>query len=460
MKKSFKLISISLFFILLFTSGFGCGSPSTSKQSNLEQITLDYWRVFDGTDAFSEIIQNYNKTHPNITINYRKFRYEEYEYELLNAFAEDRGPDIFSIHNTWIKKYQSKLSPMPESISMVYPVEKGGLKKEIVPQTKTKPSITIKQLRDNFAETVYHDVVFEDQIYGLPLSVDTLALYYNRDLLNNAGITDIPQYWNKKFQEHVKKLTIQDSKRGIVQSGVALGGSKNIDRYTDILSLLMMQNGSVMMNERGQVMFHAVPPHSQEQNYNPGMEALRFYTDFSNPAKEVYSWNTNLDNSIDMFTSGNLAFMFNYAYRLPEIKAKAPKLNFSVSKMLQIEGSPRNINFANYWIETVSQKSEHKQEAWDFIQFMTTNPDQAKLYLEKTQKPTALKSLISKQKKENSELGIFSEQTLTAKSWYRGRNPQAMENIMAELINRVVNNELAIKDAITQAANKVQQTIN
>ncbi len=453
-----KIISLALLAIFVLGSGFGCKTVDKETKAAMEPLTLTYWRVFDGPDAFQEIIDKYKVIHPNITINYRKLRYEEYEAELLNAFAEDRGPDILSLHNTWLPKYQNKLTPMPESITMAYPVEKGSIKKEVIPELRTVRSLSLKDLRDKFVDAVYSDVVLEDgKIYGLPLSVDTLALYYNRDLLNNAGITAAPKYWNKEFQQNVKKLTKQDPTQGIIQSGIALGGSNNIERYSDILAVLMMQNGATMMDGK-QVLFNVVPAATRDTNYNPGLEALRFYIDFSNPGKEVYSWNDDLPNSLEMFISGKLALMFGYSYHLATIKAQAPKLNFSVSTLPQIEGSPMEINFANYWVESVSKKSLYPNEAWDFVQF-ATKEEQAKTYLEKTDKPTALRSLVATQREDN-EIGVFAAQVLTAKSWYRGKSVSAAETAIAEMINSAKQSADKILEVINTGAAKVQQTVN
>ncbi|HKK54132.1 MAG TPA: extracellular solute-binding protein [Patescibacteria group bacterium] len=455
-----KIIAISLLLLFILTSGFGCKGVDKEVQEAMKPITLEYWRVFDGPDTFEEIIKNYNRIHPFINIEYKKLRYEEYEDELLNALAEDRGPDMFSIHNTWMKKYENKIKPLPEQITMAYPVEKGSIKKEIIPELRTKRTISPKQLKDIFVDVVSHDVVFDDnKIYGLPMYVDTLALYYNRSLLNNAGIATIPKYWNSEFQQSVKKLTKHDNRYGIIQSGVSLGGSDNIERYSDILSLLMMQNGAIMLNDSNQVQFHSIPPAFKSDDYNPGLEALRFYTDFSNPTKEVYSWNEDLNSSMEMFISGNLALTFSYSYSLEDIKNRAPKLNFSVAKMPQIEGNPIDINFANYWIEVVSKKSKYADEAWDFIHFATSQ-EQVTSYLDETNKPTAIRSIISEQEIENPELSIFANQTLTARSWYQGESPQAMEEIMGEMIDSIINKESELIEAINLAASKVQQTIN
>ncbi len=455
-----KLTILSLLAIFILGSGFGCKTPDAKTQAAMTPITLTYWRVFDDSDAFSEIITKYRALHPHITIEYRKLRYEEYEKALLNALAEDRGPDIFSVHNTWIKEYESKIAPMPATITMPYSVVSGTIKKETTIELRTTNSPTLKDIKDRFVDAVGYDVISDNgQVYGLPLSVDTLAMFYNKDLFNNAGISQAPQYWNKEFLQDIKKLTKQDAKKELIQSGVALGGSSNINRFSDILSVLMMQNGAVMM-DGNQVLFNLVPPASKDTGYNPGLEALRFYTDFSNSGKESYAWNGALPNSLEMFTSGKLAIYFGYSFDLPTIKTQAPKLNFSVAKLPQIEGNPpTNVNFANYWVEVVSKKSAHQNEAWDFIQFITKE-EQAKSYLEKTKKPTALRSLVASQR-TSDEIGVFADQVLTAKSWYKGKNALAAEDAFKEMIDTVVNNTgERIQDVINNAVSKIQQTIN
>lgn len=459
MRKKVIAYCLALIFVFISSSGFGCSLDGQEKKASTDPITLTYWRVFDGEDDFADIIKTYKAQHPYVTIEYRKLRYEEYESELLNAMAEDRGPDIFSIHNTWVRKYESKLAPAPATTQMVFPVVKGSVKKEVVNEVRTQNFYTPNSLRNTFVEVVASDVVIDGKIYGLPLSVDTLAMYYNRDLFNNAGIASPSAYWNKDLLKSVNKLTVQDIKRGIIQSGVAMGGSNNISRASDILSALMIQNGAIMMTDEGFVSFNLIPEKNQANGYNPGQEALRFYADFANPTKEAYSWNEEQPNALDMFISGNLAIMFGYAYDMETIKTQAPKLNFSVAKFPQIEGNPpTNVNFANYWVEVVSKKSKHQNEAWNFLQFITSE-EQAKVYLEKTKKPTALRNLIQSQV-DDAEIGVFASQVLNAQSWYRGKNPQAAESAIKEMIKLVVENpSAAIKPIIDAAAAKVQQTI-
>ena len=220
-----------------------------------------------------------------------------------------------------------------------------------------------------------------------------------------------------------------------------------------------MQNGANMMSDSGQILFNTVPANSPSGDYNPGLMALRFYTDFANPIKEVYSWNNNLENSLNSFASGKTAIMFGYAYHLPLIKTMAPKLNFMIAPLPQIEGSNVSVNFANYWVEVVSKKSKYVNEAWNFIQFMS-NEENVSSYLNKTKKPSALRSLVSKQR-DDLEIGVFAEQALTARSWYKGKNANLMEKFFAEMIDAALADmENKLLDIINLYASRIQQTVN
>jgi len=446
----------SLLSVFLFTTGLRCTFITPSQKELLQPIELTWWGVFDDSTSFQDIINDYRAQHPNISINYRKLRPEEFETELLNALAEDRGPDIFTIHNTWIGGYVNKIEALPSKTKMAYQVTQKslGIKEETIIEVRETTSLTPEQLKQRFIDVVSDDVLRGGKIYGLPLAVDTLALYYNRDLLNNAGIPLPPDNW-LTLQENVKKLTFQDKDRKLVQSGIAIGTGINVERATDILSLLMMQNGAEMT--RGNIVtFGVVPQNTADRSYNPGPEAVRFYTDFANDSREVYTWDPAFSNSIDAFAEGRVALLFAYNYHIPYLEAKRQgKLNYGITKAPQIKGRPE-VNFANYWVQVVSKKSTHINEAWDFLQF-ATRAEEAKKYLDKTVRPTALRELIPAQSADD-RLREFAEQLLTAKSWYRGNNATATEKALSDLIE-AVRSGAVLQDAINVAALKIQQTL-
>jgi uncharacterized protein Yka (UPF0111/DUF47 family) len=81
------------------------------------------------------------------------------------------------------------------------------------------------------------------------------------------------------------------------------------------------------------------------------------------------------------------------------------------------------------------------------------NYDPAIAYLEKTRKPAARRDLIELQKTD-PELGVFAKDNLIAKSW-RQAQPEAVENIFAEMIDQVNRNQANVNDAIRTASQRV-----
>ena len=125
-------------------------------------------------------------------------------------------------------------------------------------------------------------------------------------------------------------------------------------------------------------------------------------------------------------------------------------------KVPQIAGNPE-INFANYWVETVSKKSKYQDAAWDFLQFITVD-ERVKKYLDVAKKPSALRSLLPKQF-DDLELGAFASEVLTAKTWYRGVDIKAAEAALTDMIESVAAGVQKTEEAINFAVQKINQTI-
>jgi len=451
---------------LLLTAGLGCKGVSKEVAQASRPLMLTYWRVFEDSDTISDAINAYRMLHPNITIDYRKLTYEEYKKAILDALAEDKGPDIFSLHNTWIREWLPRLAPAPPVLTVPFREVQGTIKKEAVTVLRQLPGPSIKQLANDFVDVVSSDVIIPTEqadpraplvprIYGLPLSVDTMVMYFNRDILNASGITEPATHW-REFQDQVKKITKLDEVGTIIQSAAALGTADNVERSTDILALLMMQNGSQMTDDNNMATFDKYTPETAGQALTPGAAALVFYHDFANPEKEVYTWNDKMPDSLQAFADGRVAYFFGYAYHLPQIHALNPKLNFGIANFPQIEGN-KPVNYANYWVEVVSKKTQHRDEAWDFVQFLT-KAEQAAKYLAKTDKPTALRSLVNGQL-ESLDLSVFASQVPTAKSWYHGQDAAATEKAFTDMIKQVQEGDADPLKILELAATKVNQTI-
>lgn len=457
--------------LLLVVAGAGCtGAPDAAATQAAKKTTLVVWGVVDDQDAYQSIFNDFRQIYPFVQIEYRRFRLEEYEAEMLNALAEDRGPDIFLIHNTWVGKYQPKLLPQPPTVKVAAQKVVGTLKKEVTYELQSQRTVTPFQFREDYPDAVGQDFVrsvdvstvsgkrdIQPRVFGVPMSVDTLAMYVNKDLLNTAGVSTVPQDW-LSFQNAVKRLTRQTPQGEIQQAGAAIGTGLNVERSPDILALLMMQNGADMSAEDGSPTFNVLPTRLEGiLEEPPAYQAVRFYTDFGNPGKEVYTWNNQQPNSLDAFVQGKAAFFFGYAYHMPIIKARGPKINLGISKVPQIEGNPV-VNFANYWAWGVSKKTKNPDLSWALLNFMR-KPEENTKFLAIAKRPAALKSQIDAQL-EDPDVNVFAAQVLTAKSWYRGNNARTADDALVSLIEAaLVTDQEQLPQLVNLAVQKVAQTI-
>lgn len=456
------IASCLLFFCVFFLSGCGC-----SKKEPVYFIELEVWGLVDDEDVYDEIFNTYiTYVNPHIVkINYKKFTVDTYKKEVLDALATGQGPDIFLIHNTWLPIFADKIIPAPVSI------------------------LDENRFKENFVDVVANDFLVGGQAFATPLSVNTLALFYNKDLFNEAGIVAPPTSWTE-FINDSQKMTQVGTANSIIRSGAIMGTANNINRATDIVFALMLQGGAKMVDIEKRKTTFDDSIKSGNETIAVGKNAVEFYTQFAKNSSPLYSWSLNSHYSIDAFSEGWAAMMLNYSWNIDTIKSKSPNLNFGIAPMPQLKDN-QTVNYANYWGFAVSKNkivdTAYLQnnrltpvsndlralEAWKLISFLTTKPvgtflDAAKKkgaisadydptveYLKKVNVPSARRDLIELQKND-PQIGIFAKQNLTAKSWLQV-DPEAIEYIFKNMINEINLGRATATEALKTASTRITQ---
>lgn len=138
------------------------------------QVTVRYWHLFGGPDVelMRKLVDDFQRAHPNIAIDMKYGRWENYYDQLTAAIAGGTGPEVAIVHSRHLPAFASDrvLIPLAEHLKAI------GL------------------TRDDFLTIPWNASFVDAKQWGLPLDqIVSVALYSNTDLLRRAGITEAPQ---------------------------------------------------------------------------------------------------------------------------------------------------------------------------------------------------------------------------------------------------------------------------
>lgn len=332
-----RLITLFIILILIVGAIFG-GRWLFGMFEGSKEVTITYWGLWENDAIIKPLIASFETANPKIKVQYIKQSQKQYRERLQAAIDRGEGPDVFRFHNTWVPMLAKELEPIPETV------------------------MPVSEFQSTFFPVAANDLIGGTTIYGIPLEIDGLGLYYNEDLFARAGITTPPTTWAEVLAM-IPKIAKPEGETFAV-SAIALGTTNNVEHYSDILATMFMQNGA-----------NLTAPAGKEAE-----ETLLFYRKFSNPSDPLYTWNETMDNSIYAFASGKVAMILAPSWRAFDIAEINPNLRFKIAPIPQLPGN--TVNWASYWVEGVSSKSKYPAQAMEFLKFLTSKEGATLLYSE------------------------------------------------------------------------------
>ena len=266
-------------------------------------------------------------------------------------------------------------------------------------------------------------------------------------MLDANSIVYPPRYLDE-FLSLVPSLTKKDENKKIIKSGVAMGQFSNISHAKDLISTLFMQGGNPIITEKSGA-FISTLNDSGKYGLN---SILKFYTEFSNPLSEVYSWNKSLPNSIDFFSSDNLAFYFGYASELSSLINKNPNLNFLAAPIPQIKNSDFKLTSGRVTGIAISAFSKNLNTAFTAASLMTGG-DFASKFANALKVAPARRDLLAV-KQLDAYMPIFYSSALYTRSWL-DPSPEDTNDIFRGMIDKILSNNMTVENAITDASAKL-----
>ncbi|OHA94713.1 MAG: hypothetical protein A3C62_00085 [Candidatus Zambryskibacteria bacterium RIFCSPHIGHO2_02_FULL_39_16] len=423
---NFQIILLVLFgvFIVVAVAAF-----SLYRGSSATDVKIVVWgdiSSFDFEHLLSIPVFSQDQT---VSVAYVEKSSNTIESEFTEALAQGIGPDLIILTQDKFLKEKPKLVPIPYE------------------------SISERDFKNTFIE---EGELFlgEDGIYALPLSIDPLVLYYNRDLLSNAGQARPIMYWDEIYAAALN-LSKKDAAGNLVSSVLALGEARNIPHAKDILSLLLLQAGTPITEFSGSTLRSQLI-----NNFNlpisPSQAAFDFYTQFSNQTKAFYSWNRSLIDAQTHFTSGDSAYYLGFASELKALRNKNPTLNFSVSLVPQSRVSGKIITFGSLRGVAISRGSRNTASALT-VATKLVSKEVALFLSQELLLPPARRDLLS-QKPTDTAMSVFYNAALQSRGWL-DPDTLATNIIFREAIESITSGRARTVEAINKVDREIEALI-
>lgn len=356
-----RLMATGLAGIAAVTLLAACGSSSSGGSGSANsasakcpggQVTVteeDYYLPASSTNILGTDMTNffgaYSRAHPCVTVTRQApstSTDSAYLTHVLSQFSSGNEPDLLMLDNPQLAEFAAK--------GLLVPLNSLGS----IQTSEINPA--------NLAETTY-----QGQLYAMPLYTNTIAIFYNKMLLQQAGITTLPATW-AQFAADAKRAA-RGNVAGFAFSGLA--GPGNVTWQFDPWS---WSNGGTTA--------HA--------DSTAAIQALSFLSgmvkDGAAP-KDVVNWNQT--QVIQEFEAGKAAFAENGLWNIPALEQQFPKLKWGVIEIpTQAAGQKVIAPFGGeVWAIPRTNPAEEKA-AFGVLSAMSTPSQLASFAREATDVPT------------------------------------------------------------------------
>lgn len=370
-------------------------------------------------ETFQSAFDAWRKENPTVSIIYEQKSPSGYREQILEAIATGNTPDIIMLPDTLLHTMQNKLSTVPPLLM----TERGYI--------------------DTFAD-IANIFLQNTQIYGIPFAIDPLILYWNRDFFAGESIALPPATWDQ-FLTDARRLTKRTETGNLTRAGAAMGLTSNIPEALDIVSLLIIQGGTSIIDPSTHAVTLGETRLTNKINTSPTETALRFYADFSKREKTSYTWSHTFPKPQDAFVREDLAMFIGRASAFESLSQQAPHVNVGISPVPQYSQTPYKIGYGRVMAFAVPLLSQNQSTAWRVATFLA-DPEQASLIASSLWLAPARRDLLGLGH-SFPPFSVFYEEALRARTWY---DPDPV--LSNPIFTNMIESATAGRDAKTAAA--------
>ena len=387
-----KLVSLLLSAVLACAM---LGSAVYAEEASGDVTIWYYWETEGHQKALNHIIEEFNGSQDSITVQAKYVPFADFKKQLSIGASADELPDLVILDNPDHAAYAAM-----------------GIFADI----------TDKFDVSNYYEGPVNSCTLDGKLYGVPFGSNDLVLFYNEDMLKEAGC-EVPTTWDELLE--VAKATTTDSVFGFAHCA--------------------------LQNEEGTFNFlpwvWSTGATSYEINSEGGIKALNFekeLVDSGAMTKEAINWTQG--DTMHQFIAGNLAMMINGTWQIPTMREEVPDLNWNVAPIPQDKEQASGLGGENYAVIA----GGNEDAAVKFLEFATT-PETC-LYMMNAMGYISADSTIAENQFEGDEVyQVFVDEMQYAHA--RGPLPEwpSISDAISLAFNKVITGESAPEDAAAEA---------
>ncbi|OMD41791.1 ABC transporter substrate-binding protein [Paenibacillus odorifer] len=345
--KKWLVTTLALVMTASLATGCGGDNGSAGKESGTaskpgsgdgKKTELTFWGDWggEGQKQFETMVDAFNKSQDKIHVKY--VLQQDMITKFLTSATNGGTPDVLF----WDRWRTSLYAPK----NVLHPVD----------EYLTRDGIS----KDDFYSESLRELSYDDKLYGLPLTVDARALFYNKKLLADAGLQP-PTTWDE-LEAAATKLTKWNGNK-LEIAGFSMGD-------LGLFNMYLQQAGGSMLTEDGKTNF----------NNEQGKQVLEFWDRLMNKDK-VYKvgFELGLGEGQDAFVTGKVAMLYSGPWMLSTYNKYGKDLDYGIVPPPAGPSGDKGSVMGGFGL-VIPEGSKHKEEAWEFIKWWTANKDNALLW--------------------------------------------------------------------------------
>lgn len=426
-------------FELVLALGFGIVAVAAlvllmtyRPQSQTTQIfsgPVSIWGYLDSSVVIG-ILDELARTDVSIrSITYTQIDPARFDEQFITALADGVGPDVLLLPHEKLVQYRPRLRPF------------------------TYDRLPLPDFQRTYIDGA-EIFAMTDGVYAIPLVIDPIMLYANRDILATFNFVNPPTTWESMVNDYIPTLVERNFSREIIRSPLAFGEYRNVQNGFAVISLLLLQRGSLMVTEAGAGRYVLALNSTRDGDSTALSRVIDFYTNFANPSNPLYTWNRSLPLDRQAFLAENLVFYFGKGSEARGIARQNPNLNFTVAEVPQGATATTRRTYGTFYGLSIVRNSFNVADAERAIQLLVSEAAQARIATALGMAPVS-RALLMAGSNDQYGRAIYNSATV-ARGWW-SPNPRDADSIFATMIEDVLANRTrptnSAKDAIGRLEN-------